>query len=91
MIKKRKVTITMEINSDTHIGWVTEKVYENGKIKKKWTPSEAMSTADSLIRCAHRLLESALPKSIEIENAIRKEEELDMQNMDVKTIANRNM
>lgn len=76
MIKKRKVTITIDVDTETHEGWIKAHISENGKVKKTWLPSEAVCTANTLIEIARDLLNGSLKRLIAIEDNLNENGEL---------------
>ena len=69
---KRVITFTMDIDESTHRANITQKVTENGKVKKEWTPPQGVSTALACIEMGRRLLEDLNDHIID---ALRKEEQ----------------
>ena len=44
-VLKRKVTVTLLIDTERHDGEFKVRVTEDGRLKKTWTPSQALTTA----------------------------------------------
>ena len=53
---KRVITITMDIDESTHEAKVTSRITEDGKVKKEWTPPQAVTVSRVLIHIADDLM-----------------------------------
>lgn len=71
---KRKVTISMELDRETHRGHFRTYITENGKVKKLWYPDEAVTVALALNSLANDLLVRAQESIIAGCDAARKED-----------------
>ena len=57
---KRKVTVTLLIDTERHDGEFSVRVTEDGRPKKTWTPSQALTTAGALHEYERYLMGFAL-------------------------------
>ena len=72
-VLKRKVTVTMLIDTERHDGEFSVRVTEDGRLKKTWTPSQALTTAGALHEYVRYLMGFALDTMMAAEHPELKE------------------
>lgn len=76
MIKHRVITITMDIDSETHQAKIRNSITENGVEKNNFTVSEALTVATILLKNAMPFVEMSLEEMVKIDMEIEKENKL---------------
>ena len=67
MKKQRVVTVTMDIDMETHEGILSLNVTENGKEKTEFSLSEALTTVSALSWAGSRMLENMREQALELD------------------------
>ena len=78
--KERTITVKMNIDSTKNRASVGYAVTENGKPKEQWTPSEMLSTAQSLLGIAFNYIMEVNAKVIALEKGIDTQPEIHTTN-----------
>lgn len=70
MKKQRVITITMDIEMETHEALLSMNVIENGKQKTEFTLSEALTTVSALSWAESSMLKNLRERALELDQEV---------------------